>query len=505
MTHRVELKKLLAGLVAVEPAIECLISGVTDDTRQLQPGDLFIARSGSQDDGARYTSEAVEQGAAALLVEHVGAIPRGITIPALIVPDLRQHLAEIGSRFFGAPADRLKLIGVTGTNGKTSCTTLIAQLLQQTALIGTRGYRYQGAMKSGGQTTPGSLRLQEIFTELLAQGANNVAMEVSSHALDQGRVAGLGFDTVVFTGLGHDHLDYHGDLQSYAEAKKKLFVRRARAAVINTADDLGIELAQQLDGNCELLTYGAPGADLTAELVGGDLQGMTFEICIHNQKFTVRTALIGDFNLDNLLATAGVLLLHGLTVSEVVTLLGDARPVPGRMERMDGSGPLVVVDYAHNPEGLLAALTALRAPTGFTEQANPALKPEPNPEPNPESKQGRLWCLFGCGGERDQAKRARMGEIASGTADVVVLTDDNPRHESPLQIVDQVVAGCTGSAELHRIHDRRQAITFVLQQAADQDRVLIAGKGDEPDQLFAGGRWRFDDRRIAQLAKGWRR
>ncbi|MBL4621186.1 MAG: UDP-N-acetylmuramoyl-L-alanyl-D-glutamate--2,6-diaminopimelate ligase, partial [Immundisolibacteraceae bacterium] len=370
------------------------------------------------------------------------------------------------------------------------CTTLIAQLLQNTALIGTRGYRYQGLIKPAGQTTPGSLRLNEIFTELLDQGAQNVAMEVSSHALDQGRVAGLSFDTVVFTGIGHDHLDYHGDLESYAQAKKKLFIGNPRAAVINIADDLGVELVNHLQGSCELLTYGAAGADLTARLVDGDLTGMSVEVSYQGETFKVRSGLIGDFNIENLLATAGVLLLHGVPISEVMVCLSNASPVPGRMERLDSNGPLVVVDYAHNPEGLLAALTALR-PT--------------DSQSSSEKSKGRLWCLFGCGGERDQAKRALMGRIASTAADVVVLTDDNPRHESPLEIVDQVVAGCDGLAELHRIHDRRQAITFVLQQAGNEDRVLIAGKGDEPDQLFAGGRWRFDDRRIARMAIDWRR
>ena len=486
----VQLMDLLIGLVAVEPTLDCPITGVTDDTRQLKPGNLFVARSGSQDDGARYIKEAIKRGAAALLVEQADAIPQSVDIPAFVLADLRQQLAEIGSRFHGAPADQLKLIGVTGTNGKTSCTTLVAQLLQSTALIGTRGYRYQGLIKPAGQTTPGSLRLNEIFAELLDQGAQNVAMEVSSHALDQGRVAGLRFDTVVFTGIGHDHLDYHGDLEHYAQAKKKLFTEHPRAAVINTADDLGVELADQLRGSCELFTYGAPGADLTARLVGGDLTGMSVEVIYKGETFKFRSGLIGDFNIDNLLATAGVLLLHGLSIGEVTARLATALPVPGRMERLDGNGPLVVVDYAHNPEGLLAALTALRTT-----------------DTKPDSAQhgGRLWCLFGCGGERDQAKRAQMGRIASTAADVVVLTDDNPRHESPLAIVDQVVAGCDGAAELHRIHDRRQAITFVLQQAANNDRVLIAGKGDEPDQLFAGGRWRFDDRRIARMARGWRR
>ena len=498
----VELKELVTGLVSVDPDLNCRITGVTDDTRQLKAGYLFIARSGSQDDGARYIGEAIERGAVALLVEDAGAVPPSVDVPVLVLADLRQHLAEIGSRFYGGPAEKLRLIGVTGTNGKTSCTTLIAQLLKQTALIGTRGFRYKGEIKPAGQTTPGSLRLNEIFTELLGQGASNVAMEVSSHALDQDRVAGLKFDTVVFTGIGHDHLDYHGDLKNYANAKKKLFTeQRPRAAVINIADDLGVELAAQLQGNCELLTYGTETADLSAVLLNSDLTGLSVEIHYQGQRYAVQSQLIGDFNVENLLATAAVLLLHGMAITEVVARLGEARPVPGRMERLTTNGPLVVVDYAHNPDGLLAALTALGSSIDADRESAEPLKLRQGDQKN----QGKLWCLFGCGGERDQAKRAEMGTIASRAADVVVLTDDNPRHESPLAIIDQVVTGCTGPAELHRIHDRRQAITFVLQQAGEQDRVLIAGKGDEPDQLFAGGRWRFDDRRIAQLAIGWRR
>jgi len=482
----IRLSELLQGVVDVDPAQDCAITGITDDTRDLHPGDLFIARSGSQDDGARYTADALAAGAVALLVEQVSAIPTGCTKPALVVNNLRAYLSAIAGRFYGNPADQLQLIGITGTNGKTSICTLTAQLLEHAAVIGTRGYGRLGAIKPVWQTTPGAVRLAAIMRELLDQGVETVAMEVSSHALDQQRVDGLKFSTVVYTGLAHDHLDYHGDMDSYAAAKRKLFNREGlTSALINISDDLGVALADDLQGRCTLLTYGAANADLSVSVISKGIDGMQIELHLQGDVYTLKTPLIGEFNALNLLAVAGILQLLGFTPEEVVRRLEQASPVPGRMERLAGPGPTVVVDYAHNPDGLRSALEALRSASSDGEH--------------------RLWCLFGCGGERDQAKRAEMGEVASAMADVVVLTDDNPRHESPLAIVDQVVSGCAGAKELHRIHDRRQAITFVLQQAADQDLVLIAGKGDEPDQLYAGGRWRFDDRRIARMAIGRRR
>ena len=487
----IPLSELLQGVVDIDPEQDCAMTGITDDSRLLRPGDLFIARSGSQDDGGRYTGMALANGAAALLVEKATAIPASCTVPALVVSDLRSHLSVIAGRFYGDPAAQLQLIGITGTNGKTSTCTLVAQLLPQAAVIGTRGYGRLGTMKPVWQTTPGAVRLAAIMRELVDQGVETVAMEVSSHALDQQRVDGLKFGTVVYTGLAQDHLDYHGDMESYAAAKRKLFSgKELKSALINISDDLGVSIANDLRGRCTLLTYGAAEADLNVRVVSTDIGGMQIELILQGDRFLLETPLIGEFNALNLLAVAGILLLLGLAPDEVVRRLAQASPVPGRMERIiepksGESGPTVVVDYAHNPDGLRSALKAMRGAT--------------------QVDGGRLWCLFGCGGERDQDKRAEMGEIASDLADVVVLTDDNPRHESPLAIVDQVVDGCAEAKELHRIHDRRQAITFVLQQATNEDLVLIAGKGDEPDQLYAGGRWRFDDRRIARMAMGRRR
>ena len=288
------------------------------------------------------------------------------------------------------------------------------------------------------------------------------------------------------TGIGHDHLDYHGDMEAYANAKRKLFRREGlKSALVNVSDQLGESIAAELHGRCRLLTLGTDKADLNVRVVSKSIDGMQIELRLGTDIYEVRTPLIGDFNAYNLLTVAGILLLLDLPAEEIIRRLSRVSPVPGRMERLTEPGPTVVVDYAHNPDGLRSALTALNN----TAPANG----------------GKLWCLFGCGGERDQGKRAEMGEIASSLADVVVLTDDNPRHESPLAIVDQVVSGCSGDAEVHRIHDRRQAITFALQQAANEDLVLIAGKGDEPDQLYAAGRWRFDDRRIARIAMSRRR
>lgn len=484
--RNIPLSELLKGVVEVDAGQDCAISGITDDSRDIQPGYLFIARSGSQDDGARYIADALKAGAAALLVEQLSAIPAGCTRPALVVEDLRAHLSTIAGRFQGNPADQLRLIGITGTNGKTSSCTLTAQTLEQAAVIGTRGYGRLGAMKPVWQTTPGAVRLAAIMRELVDQEVDTVVMEVSSHALDQQRVDGLKFGTVVYTGIGHDHLDYHGDMEAYAKAKRKLFRREGlKSALINVADDLGKSIAAELEGRCRLLTFGTDEADLNVRVVSKSIDGMQIELRLGAETYALQTSLIGEFNAFNLLTVAGILSLLDLPPEEIIHRLARVSPVPGRMERLAEPGPTVVVDYAHNPDGLRSALTALRS--------------------SAPADGGKLWCLFGCGGERDQGKRAEMGEIASSMADIVVLTDDNPRHESPLAIVDQVVGGCSGDAEIHRIHDRRQAITFALQQAANEDLVLIAGKGDEPDQLYAAGRWRFDDRRIAGIAMGRRR
>ncbi len=478
----IPLADLLSGLAEVKLADNVTVSGISDDSRTVNPGDLFVARSGSQDDGSRYISAAVAAGAVAIVAERQLI---GIDVPVVCVSNVKDALPLLARRFYQNPTKNLQLIGVTGTNGKTSCTTLAAQLLENTALLGTRGYGFVSAMKPAGQTTPGSLTLHRMFRELADQGAKRVAMEVSSHALDQQRVAGLSFDIAVHTGVAHDHLDYHGDLHAYVASKRRLFSDYPyRAALINVADASGRDLATFVGGDHQLLTYGGEDADLQVEVVDRKLTGMSLELRLGAERFDLETSLLGDFNAENLLAVAGVMMLSGLSAREAVERLRRAKPVPGRMERVAGAGPTVIVDYAHNPDGLREALVALRSS---------------------RNGGGRLWCLFGCGGERDQAKRQQMGEIASGNADVVVLTDDNPRHESPLAIIDQVVSGCSAAVELHRIHDRRQAITFALQQAANDDLILIAGKGDEPDQLFAAGRWRFDDRRVAMQARHWRR
>jgi UDP-N-acetylmuramoyl-L-alanyl-D-glutamate--2,6-diaminopimelate ligase len=397
---------------------------------------------------------------------------------------LRAQLGEIASRFFDRPSETLRVIGVTGTNGKTSIVQLLANALDglgsRAATIGTLGAGLVGAIDAGERTTPDVISVHALLAQFRDAGAQSVAMEVSSHALDQHRVDAVAFDLAVFTNLTRDHLDYHGDMAAYGAAKAKLFAWPGlQAAVINVDDAFGRELAATLPHGVGRYRYGVDGADAeiraTAVRTGSD--GLRFALATPWGEGEIASPLLGRFNVANLLAVAGCLGALGYTFAQIQDALARLRPVAGRMSRLGGgdSAPLVVVDYAHTPDALEQALTSLRAHCA-----------------------GRLVCVFGCGGDRDRGKRPQMGAIAERLADRIIVTDDNPRSEDGDAIVADIVAGLANPRATTIQRDRARAIALALAQARAGDVVLIAGKGHEPYQEIGGVRHAFDDLDVAR-------
>jgi len=405
----------------------------------------------------------------------------------VVVPGLRERLPQLAQALYAAPTLGLELVGVTGTNGKTSTVQLSAQALQLlgrvAGSIGTLGAGLHGQLVAHERTTPDVLEVHRLLATLSLAGAQVVAMEVSSHALDQGRVAGLQFDVAVFTNLSRDHLDYHGTMAAYAAAKASLFAWESlRAAVINLDDAQGALIAAGLPERIDLIGFSALGAG-NAVLRAGDLaldaSGLHFHLQYGVESVRIDSPLLGRFNVDNLLAVAGVLLALGVDFARVAALLPRLEPIPGRMNRLGGSAgqPLVVVDYAHTPDGLEQALSSLRQHTA-----------------------GRLLCVFGCGGDRDRGKRPQMAAIAGRLADQVIVTDDNPRSEDGEAIVADILAGFAPGAAIEVERDRAAAIRAAIRAAGPRDTVLVAGKGHETYQETGDRRLPFDDLAVAALA-----
>jgi UDP-N-acetylmuramoyl-L-alanyl-D-glutamate--2,6-diaminopimelate ligase len=485
-----ELAALLADFVDVAGLPPCPLAGISLDSRSLQPGELFLACAGSRGHGMEYAADAVRHGAAAIAAEPAGGwspaelqrAARELGVPVLAVPELARRASALAGRFYGQPADHLRLIGVTGTNGKTSVSQYLAQALapqRRCGVLGTVGYGFPGALLPASHTTPDAVRLQALLAELHAAGADSVAMEVSSHALHQHRVAAVPFDTALFTNLSRDHLDYHGDMAAYAEAKAQLFRGAGlRLAVLNTDDAMGRRLAAELRGR---VTVVACGAAVDTDALGDRFVALQ-DIATHPDGLAfgyrsswgageVRTALLGRFNAANLALVLGVLLADGLDPAAAGQRLAALQAVPGRMEAFGGgAAPLVVVDYAHTPDALAQALGSLR---GHTER--------------------RLHCVFGCGGDRDRGKRPQMGAVAERLADRVTLTDDNPRGEGGDDIIAEIRAGMRdpGHAQVQR--NRALAIRQAVAAAAPGDVVLVAGKGHEDYQLVGELRLPFSD------------
>ena len=481
------LEQLLHGIADTTSAGDIVVSGLNLDSRRVRPGDAFFALRGTREHGIKFAAGAVERGARVILAEAPATGDAALGVPVLWIDNLHGRVGDIAARFFGEPSAALGVIGVTGTNGKTSTVQLLAHALEhlghRAATIGTLGTGLHGSLQEGERTTPDAIQVQGLLAEFRAEGATHVAMEVSSHALEQGRVGAVKFDVAAFTNLTRDHLDYHGSMEAYGAAKAKLFAWPSlRAAVINIDDTFGRELAAQLPANVAALRYSASGdtqADIAATAVVTSAEGLSFILRTPWGERPVRSHLLGRFNVANLLTVVGCLGALGESFESIVEAVQAMEPVNGRMNRLGGFGsePLVVVDYAHTPDALEQALTALRAHCA-----------------------GRLICVFGCGGDRDAGKRPVMGEIAERLADSIVVTDDNPRSEDGDVIVAQIVAGLSNLAQAKIERDRAAAIRWAVTQAKSSDVVLVAGKGHETYQESAAGKRPFDDFAVARAA-----
>lgn len=481
-----KLRDLLAD-IAVPPALsDIVVRDLQLDSRRIMPGDAFVALQGMHQHGITFAPTALARGAEVILAEAPAPVASLDIQPIIWIEQLRDQLGGIASRVYGAPSEAMQVIGVTGTNGKTSIVQLLVQALASTGLnvasIGTLGVGLHGALRVGERTTPDVLSVHALFAEFRDAGASHVAMEVSSHALDQKRVDAIAFDIAVFSNLTRDHLDYHGDMQAYAEAKARLFAWPGLScAVINADDACGRDLLRQLPSGLRTLSYAidATPADIRANAIEISSQGLHFYLHTPWGEGVIDTPLLGRFNIANLLAVVGCLGALDFSFEQIQRALATLQPVPGRMNRLGGdhAAPLVVVDYAHTPDALEQTLTNLRAHSS-----------------------GRLICVFGCGGERDQGKRPQMGAIAERLADLTIVTDDNPRGENGDVIVAQILAGFTAPNTAIVERHRAAAIALAIQQTHFGDVVLIAGKGHEDYQEVAGQKLPFDDLRVAHAA-----
>ena len=482
----VPLQNLLQDLTGAPVGADISVQGICSDSREARPGDLFLACPGAHTRGSLFIRDALRAGAVATAMDEtlLSELDQrlGTVIP---VPELRDKLGLIAARFYARPTQRLRVTGVTGTNGKTSISWWLAKAHSALAgkpagLVGTLGYGCFPQLQAGLNTTPGAIDLQRLCAGFLEAGADTAFMEASSHALHQGRVNGVEFDVAVFTNLSRDHLDYHRDLDEYFRAKKKLFAFKSlRAAVVNSDDPRGRALLPQLPARLEKISYGlsssAPAPLVTATLTPGPT--LVMDIASPWGRGRTSPGVTGEFNAGNILAVVSTLCLAGFPLPRVLQELDHIGPVPGRMEtfaRADGAR--VVIDYAHTPAALEQVLMSLGKRCA-----------------------GRLICVFGCGGERDQDKRPLMGQVAQRLATEVILTDDNPRSEDGAEIIDAIRAGMEGAAAVSVERNRGRAIELALEQAGPDDVALIAGKGHETIQEVAGRRYPFSDRQQVRM------
>jgi UDP-N-acetylmuramoyl-L-alanyl-D-glutamate--2,6-diaminopimelate ligase len=471
----VEVEELLARLPLP-------VSRIVSDSRRVRQGDAFAAYQGTHEDGRRYIGDAIEHGAGSILWEPQGFNwNREWKLPHLPVEHLRARLGAIADQVYGHPSRELWMVGVTGTNGKTSCSHWIAAGLdgagRRAAILGTLGNGLWGSLAPADNTTPDAAELHELLRGLKTRGAEAVSMEVSSHGLDQGRVNGVAFDVALFTNLSRDHLDYHGTMAAYGAAKARLFAWPGlRVAVINADDPFGQSLIDAARGKGrKVLTYGFGAADIVGTRLVATGSGLAFGLETPWGRGEVYTPLVGAFNAANLLGVLGVLLVSGVALEPALAYLARAEAPPGRMQRLGGGqAPLVVIDYAHTPDALEKVLRTLRAAVG---------------EP------GELVCVFGCGGDRDRGKRPEMGRVAARLADRVIVTSDNPRSEDPEIIASEIVRGIreTGNRRYAIELGRESAIALAIGEANLGDVVLVAGKGHEAYQESSGVRVPFLD------------
>jgi UDP-N-acetylmuramoyl-L-alanyl-D-glutamate--2,6-diaminopimelate ligase len=491
-TAEQSLAKLLHGLATLPRDVA--VSDLTQDGRAARPGAAFLAVHGSSEHGLKYAPQAVANGARAVLwepapVAQVPDLPSDIVIAP--VERLREHASTIADRFFGAPSRGLAVAGITGTNGKTTCAYLLAQALEvagrPAAYMGTIGTGRPRRLAASALTTGDAVTVQRTLARLKADGAGSVAMEVSSHAIDQARVGAVRFRTAAFTNLTRDHLDYHGSMDAYGASKSKLFTREELGSrVINVDDAFGRQLALDARGRGRLVVT-SRGHQSHARAAAGFVRAMRVELSARGIELefasswgpgALSSGLVGDFNVDNLLVVIAILLDWGLTTEQASHALARVHAAPGRMETFGGGRvPLAVVDYAHTPDALRKALLAARAHC-----------------------RGRLAVVFGCGGDRDPGKRPLMGEIAAELADDIIITDDNPRTESPEEITAGIAAGIPAGHAYRVEHDRGRAIRDALLDARPQDVVVVAGKGHEDYQLYGDERRAFSDQEVVRAA-----
>ncbi|PID42953.1 MAG: UDP-N-acetylmuramoyl-L-alanyl-D-glutamate--2,6-diaminopimelate ligase [Proteobacteria bacterium] len=477
------------------PGVET-VSVVTRDSRNMEKGGLFIALAGVKSGASCYVPDAIQRGASLVLIDDDTGGSEGeyddeastADCKVIRVQGLKAHAGDIFARVYGNVSKTMPVIGVTGTNGKTSVSHFIASLLseirlQPQGIVGTLGAGILGELKPSLHTTPDVESVHRTLYEISEVGGQVVSMEVSSHALEQGRVDGVRFEGAVFTNLSRDHLDYHGSMEAYFAAKSKLLLSRELDwAVLNGDDEYGRRIIARIDTS-RCLTFGIqnPDADLFVEQPEFTRTGMSGYLVWQRRRYPFSVNLLGRFNIYNVLATVGVLLSMGIPIADIVPALQKLRTVPGRMEMVEvpdpGSKPLVVIDYAHTPDALKNALMALR-----------------------EHSDRQVWCLFGCGGDRDAGKREQMGAIASDFADRVVVTTDNPRSENPAEIIQQIVSGMDSLRSCQIEQDRRNAITSAIDKATPEDIILIAGKGHEDYQEIKGQRLPFSDFSVAREA-----
>ncbi len=464
------------------------IANLTLNSNDVINGSVFIALKGANHHGLNYAKSAIEKGAIAIVFDNedaklVNEILADSNVLKIGVTDLAKNLGEIAARFYGESSQKMNVIGITGTNGKTSCSQFLAQALENCGVIGTIGWGKISELKQTLNTTPDALAVQKMLATLKNEGCENIAMEVSSHGLAQGRVNGVKFKGAIFTNFSRDHLDYHGTMEAYLETKLKLFdAPQLEFAVINLDDDISDKIIAAIPENVEIVgvttknKIATRGEILSAENIELNLSGIQCDVLWQNQKQALHIPLIGKFNLENVLCVLVTMLKLGFEFDEVAKRLTNLKPVAGRMEKFGGENnqPLVIVDYAHTPDALEKVLGSLRLHT-----------------------KGKLGVVFGCGGNRDKGKRAQMGRVAEEFADWVIVTDDNPRFETSEEIIQNILSGFFNN-EAKVIYKREKAIQRAIEHADSQDCVLIAGKGHEDYQEINGVKLPFSDAECVQ-------
>lgn len=456
-------------------------TGITLDSRDVKPGMIFFAYPGTASDGRDYIAQAIAQGASLVVAEAENfSVPAETKVPIITQANLAHSLSEIASEYYQHPSQHTKVIGVTGTNGKTSVTYFLAQVLhhlqQRCGIMGTLGCGEVTDLHNSGLTTPSPIAVQHWLAEFVKRQCPYVVMEASSHALDQRRLEAVNIHCAIFTNLSHDHLDYHQTMAAYGQAKARLFAQENLAQAVLNADDSFSKKLSEKAQNTVFYSTKPRGADITVVDYHCDQQGLHASIKTPWGKADISAAVIGEFQLSNLLAVIACLGMQGFPLNDIVAAITKLQSVPGRMQTlMHADKPLTIIDYAHTPDALANALAAL--------------------EP---LNANRLWVVFGCGGDRDQRKRPLMGAIAARYADEIIITNDNPRNEDPQSIAQHILHGIPTQSAHKIILDRAEAITYALNHAQADDIVLIAGKGHEDYQIIGQNKINFDDYQYAR-------